>query len=136
MSRRHTGRKLAMQILYQFDMRPTDIEVILLDFKKDKTYEKETMDFALELAAGAWEHVAESDVLISEYAKGWEIGRINLLDKSLLRLAFFEILKTKTPESVIINEVLELSKSFSTDESPKFINGILGGYIKESCLPD
>lgn len=131
MGRRHTGRKLAMQILYQIEVRSVDIETVLEDYKYDKRFHKETLNWAFELANGAWSNCQKSDDWIKKYAIDWEFSRINPLDKSLLRMAFYELCCTDTPHTVILNEAIELAKKYSSDDSPKFINGILGSYVKD-----
>ena len=73
----------------------------------------------------------ELDSLISEYAKGWKITRFSATTSTILRLAMFEILYNgDVPESVAINEAVELAKRYDTDEAPAFINGILGSYSR------
>ena len=84
---------------------------------------------------GAWAYKPSSDDLVSKYAIGWSLDRISGIDLSILRLAFYELNLGETPTSVVVNEAIELAKEFSSDESPKFINGILGKYVKE-CLQD
>jgi len=82
--------------------------------------------FATSLAAGTAEHVATLDPLITEAAEHWRIERMNVLDRLILRLAVYEFLyESDTPGKVIINEALELARSFSADDSVRFINGIL-----------
>ena len=84
--------------------------------------------FAGALAEGVVEHVEELDPLISEAAVHWRLERMNVLDRLVLRLAVYEFLYQKdTPGSVIINEALELARSFSSEEAVPFVNGILDG---------
>ena len=84
------------------------------------------------MAINVWNVVDETDKLIEKYSIDWTIDRISLVDLSILRLAFYELIKTDTPYTIILNEAVELSKEFSEDDSPKFINGILGNYVKEN----
>jgi N utilization substance protein B len=82
--------------------------------------------FATSLATGTVEHVAALDPLITDAAEHWRIERMNVLDRLILRLAVYEFLhEPETPGKVIINEALELARSFSADDSVRFINGIL-----------
>ena len=69
--------------------------------------------------------------MIQKYAIDWDLSRLNSVDKALMRLAFYEILNTDISSAVVVNEVVELSKKFSTDYSSSFINGILGAYLKD-----
>jgi len=137
MGSRHTGRKLAMQLLYQAESQNIeDITDIINDYLVMGNYQEETKSWAQKLARGVWESKKENDSIIKQYLKGWDINRINRIDLSLLRLAFFEMIELKTPQTIVINESLELAKKYSTDDSSKFINGILGIYVKNQCSPD
>jgi len=85
-----------------------------------------TRVFAQHLAAGVLASLEEIDPLLKKYAENWELGRMAAIDRCILRLATFEILKdTDTPVNVIINEAVEIAKKYSTAESSKFVNGIL-----------
>ncbi|HEX8834111.1 MAG TPA: transcription antitermination factor NusB, partial [Abditibacteriaceae bacterium] len=83
-------------------------------------------------ARGAWEAKAQLDVYITKYASGWTLERMANADRNLLRLALYEILhREDIPQSVSINEAVELAKRYSTADSAKFINGILGSFARE-----
>ena len=130
MGKRSTSRKLAMKTLYQASVSG-DIEIVVDRFLRGSEYLLETKNWAIELAQKTWSKKAELNEIIKRYAIGWVIDRINPIDKSILQLAFYEIKYTETPPQVIINEALEISKKYSTEDSPKFINGILGNYINK-----
>jgi N utilization substance protein B len=134
MGKRRTGRKLAMQVLYQIDSQNGNIDFILDHHIEMSDYQPQTKELASQLARMAWNHVADSDQKIKEYAIDWEFERIAPVDKALLRLAFYELMKTDVSKSIIIDEVIELAKQYSSQESPKFINGILGAYVEKECL--
>lgn len=87
--------------------------------------------FAEKLARGAWQERAEADAIISKYSAGWTLERMPNADRNLLRLAIYEILHCEEiPQSVSINEAVELAKEYSTLDSAKFINGILGSFAR------
>jgi len=134
MGKRNTGRKLAMQALYQAELRQRPISDILGDFLEESPFQADTKEVAIQLAQETSARQASLDELISRYSKDWDISRINIIDKNLLRLGFYEIQYTDTPYSIVINEILEIAKRYSTDDSHKFINGILGQFITESNL--
>ena len=136
MGKRNTGRKLAMQILYQTDIRDVGvIENVLQQFlHNEPLFSQETKDWASFLARSVWEKREELDLIIADYSIGWDLNRINLIDKHLLRIGLYELIYTDTVPNIVLNEVIEIAKRYSTDDSPKFINGILGKYIKEKCL--
>lgn len=131
MGRRSTGRKLAMQVLYQTEVTEKDIEDVLLSYIEASNFHSTSKAFSSELARGAWDFRNEADALIKAYAIGWDLDRINPIDRNICRLAFYELSKTETPYTVILNEAIELAKKYATEDSPKFINGILGAYVKQ-----
>lgn len=133
MGKRSTGRKLAMQLLYQLEMQHGNLESVKDVFTEYATYEESTKQWALSLFEGTVSAFESCDALINKYSIGWELKRINAIDKCILRLAFYELLKTETPHTIILNEAIELSKRYSTADSPKFINGILGAWVKDKC---
>jgi transcription antitermination protein NusB len=133
MGKRSTGRKLAMQLLYQSAIQHGKSEDIGVIFEEHSIYHEDTKKWALNLFEEAIKVQIDCDKLIVKYAIGWELSRINAIDKSILRLAFYELLFTDTHFNIVLNEAIELAKRYSTEESPKFINGILGTYVKETC---
>jgi len=81
---------------------------------------------------GALEHMAQLDGVIENFLKGWDIDRINKVDLALLRLAIYEMLREPdVPYGVAVNEAVELAKAYGADESPAFINGVLGNVARE-----
>lgn len=92
----------------------------------------ETIAYARSLVVGVQEHQAEIDGLIVRYADRWALDRMPVVDKSLMRMAIFELLwGQEIPVAVAINEAVELAKFFSTDDSGRFINGLLGRVVEE-----
>ena len=135
MGKRSTGRKLAVQAIYQTEIRKENLPDFIGPFLSSLTLQDDTLGWAEELSYGTWQKLEDVDQEIVKYAVGWDIERMNMLDKSILRVAFYELLFTETPHNVVIDEAIEVSKKYSTEESPKFINGILGQYIK-TCSQD
>ena len=132
MGKRSTGRKLGMQALYQAELRKEDVNNFIEAFLEDAESLDETKDFAKELAQGAWKNKTEIDKVIKKYAIDWDLDRITIIDKSLLRMAFYELIYVKVPARIVVNEMVELAKKFCEDESPKFLNGIVGKFIQEN----
>src|SRR3989339_403515 len=131
MGKRNTGRRIAMQALYEIDFgASTDIEEIIDRISKEEAVSDDSFNFAKELATGAFYKKKEIDSIIEKHSRDWQIGRIGGVDRNILRVALFELAFTKTPPQVVINEALELAKKYSSPEAAKFINGVLGGYIK------
>ena len=130
MGKRSTSRRLAMQALYQADLAGIEIEVALQNISESEKFIPETLDFARVLAKAAWGAKEELDQIISDLAIDWPLDRIGKVDRSILRLAIQELKIGETPASVIINEAIELAKKYSGEEAAKFINGILGAYVR------
>lgn len=95
---------------------------------------REAWEFACELSRGTWSELARIDAKLDELAVGWTVPRMAAADRALLRLAVFEMLwRDDVPIAVTINEVVELAKQYGTDDSPKFINGILGTLARQTA---
>ena len=89
-------------------------------------------DFAAELVVGVTDHQEEIDGLIRRFAKGWSLERMPVIDRNLLRMAIFELAhRPDVPTGAVISEAVELAKTYSTDESGKFVNGMLGRIAEE-----
>ena len=128
MGKRTTGRRLAIQILYQMDLCRASLDDACDAAFSNVDYIEQTRDFSVELASRIWEVKDQLDVMIEEKSKEWKLERINPIDRNILRLGIYELLHApeKLPPGVIIDEAVELAKKFSDPESSKFINGILG----------
>jgi len=132
--KRSSSRKLAMQLLYKSEFHlGLGMDEIAKDVFERSQNEPETKAFAMEMATIAKSHITEIDSLIETYSTDWDLDRLNQVDKSIMRLAFSEIVYMQTPPAVAIDEALRLAKKFSSEDSPKFINGILGAYVKNQC---
>ena len=132
MGRRTTGRKLAMQVIYQAEVNEDKLNEAISDYIEASKFHNFSKSFSIELARGAWTSREEADTLLTNYAIGWDLDRISLIDKSICRLAFYELIHTDTPHTVVLNEAIELAKKYAAEDSPKFINGILGAYVKDN----
>lgn len=124
---RHLGRMIAMQTLFEYDFRDdSDIEEI--KSRNINEYSEATDSIFVEkLVDGTITNLEKIDKDIEKAAPEWPIDQISLIDKSILRLAIFELQnETDVPAKVVINEAVELGKQFGGDNSSKFINGVLG----------
>ena len=128
---RHRAREAALQILYQWEIGRTDVASAAdtffeLQWADAEAPSEEFRTFATELAHETVRRLAEADALIADKAERWRPERMAVLDRLILRMAVAELLRTSsTPAPVIINEALELARTFSTEEAVKFINGML-----------
>lgn len=122
MVRRRGARKLALDILYEHDLTDIPVEDVLGRYRSNPAYE-----FASQLVNGVVEYRQELDRIISEGAPDWKIERMPAVDRNLMRIALFEMLHLEeSPVAVAINEAVELAKLYSTQDSSRFINGVLG----------
>src|SRR4051812_6700378 len=121
-SSRRQGREAALQLIYLVDTCQLEVDKIPEAVLSDEPMVAKTRDFARHLASGTvseWERI---DQLVVKYAKNWELNRMAAVDRCVLRLASFELLKdVETPVNVIINEAVELAKKYSTADSSKFV---------------
>jgi N utilization substance protein B len=137
MGRRRKARELALQLLYQLDVQGEErAEPHLDDFWQRHPVDREAREFAESLVRGTKSHEAEIDALIARYAEHWELERMAVVDRNILRQGIFELLwESGVPPKVAINEALEVAKKFSTQESSRFINGILDRIHKQEKAP-
>jgi N utilization substance protein B len=130
--KRRGGRELAFRLLFQCDVGNMTPEEVLPVAYANSEASPDVWQFAEELSRGAWENRADADAIITKYSAGWTLERMPNADRNLLRLAIYEILHCdEIPQSVSINEAVELAKEYSTQDSAKFINGILGSFARE-----
>jgi N utilization substance protein B len=128
---RRQSREAAVQMLYQWEVGRSSMDEVIETFwlhdQPDTTrLAEDAQAFAVRLATGVVGTVASLDPVISNAADNWRIERMNVMDRLILRLAVYEFLhEGGTPSKVIINEALELARTFSNDDSVRFINGIL-----------
>jgi len=124
---RRRARELALQALYEIDSVGHGVEETLARLLTEAGLSEENAAFVRELVSGVIENKQKIDQHIKRFAPAWPIGQLSIVDRNILRLAIFEILlDNKVPVKVAINEAVELAKTFGSDNSPKFVNGVLG----------
>lgn len=124
---RHKARTLALQALYEIDMVGHDPEATVDHLLEEERLTEENAAFARDLVRGVTRYRDKLDVHIHRFAPAWPVEQIAVIDRNILRLAIFEILlDNRVPMKVAINEAVELAKEFGSDNSPRFINGVLG----------
>jgi N utilization substance protein B len=140
--KRRVAREIALQSLYQIEMNhvsPIDaVTSVIEEAENDNESELEVADeklspdYIFELVEGTFTNKKEIDIMLEEYLKGWQMDRLSRIDREVLRLAVYEMVyRDDVPPKVVVNEAIELSKHFGTEESGKFVNGVLGKMIKE-----
>ncbi len=124
---RRRARAIALQALYEVDSVGHNIEETLTYLLSDVELSEESVAFVHELVNGVIQNREEIDRNIKNFAPAWPVEQIPVIDRNILRLAIFEILlDNKVPVKVAINEAVELAKTFGSDNSARFINGVLG----------
>ena len=136
MRKRTKARELALQVLYQFDLRGEEVRPDAEELLANATSDPEVLEFARRIIDGTWERRAEIDRTIEGAARNWEIRRMAAIDRNILRLATFELLHLdEIPPLVTINEAIDLAKKYSTKKSGHFVNGILD-HIRTTSAPE
>lgn len=122
-------REQAFVLLFQSQFKANDDDDESLALYNENV--EQIGDYAIELFKGVKDNTEEIDSIISQYIKGWKISRISKVNLSILRIAIYEMKYVDTvPDSVAINEAVELCKTYSGKEDSSFINGVLGSYSR------
>jgi N utilization substance protein B len=127
---RHRARIAALQALFEIDCTEHDPEAVIERRLKNAELPEAGYGFARELSEGVCTDRAGLDELIARYAPEWPVDQIAIIDRNILRIAIYEIMsRSDTPIKVAINEAVELAKSFGSDSSGRFVNGVLGTLV-------
>lgn len=129
MARRSRAREVALQVLFQDDVNPSESAVETGRFLQSRLRDPELVDFARSLIAGVRRNRGELDQMLGKTAANWSLSRMAATDRNVLRLGTYEILYTETPGPVAINEAVELAKRFGSGQSAQFVNGILDKFL-------
>ncbi|NCO00867.1 MAG: transcription antitermination factor NusB [Epsilonproteobacteria bacterium] len=131
MATRHHARMAVVSLLYAFDLGNGNIAEHTDEILEEKKIRNKQKDFALALFAGVMENLEACDKAIVEHLKEWDFERLGAIERATLRLAAYEILFGALDSAVVINEAVEITKAFGTEQSPKFINGVLDAISKD-----
>ncbi|MDQ1909523.1 transcription antitermination factor NusB [Paenibacillus sp. GD4] len=140
--RRRLARELAVQSLYQMEMNEVPLREAIVHVIEEASNEDEAQltkekdqiapQFVTELVEGTVQNKQQIDSLLADYLKGWQMDRLSRVDREILRLATYEMVyREDVPPKVVVNEAIEMAKNFGTEESGKFVNGVLGKMIKD-----
>lgn len=127
MRKRTQAREIALQILYQNEMNPDSVQKILDSYwENNQESSEEVREFTSKIVRGTVQHLVELDQVIASAAENWQLDRMAVVDRNILRFAAYELLYCQDiPPKVTINEAVNIAKKFSQEESGKFVNGIL-----------
>lgn len=143
---RNTAREIAAHLAYELSFTELPVEEFLNQQLSEETFTDRAAECGLyeevpnqkqdayirRLVSGVAEHAAELDTYIEKYARGWRFERISLVASAIMRVAMYEILyMPEIPNGVAINEAVEITKNYEEPETVKFVNGILGNFLRE-----
>jgi N utilization substance protein B len=129
---RHEARKLALQVLFEADVVTRAAEEILNRYFLDESYGDQVRAYASELVGGVMKQKDQLDGTIGKHATEYTVDSLAAIDRNLLRIALFEIQQGDVPTKVAINEAVELAKEFGSENSARFVNGVLGAAISHT----
>ena len=137
MSQRRDCREWAVQLLLQLDLNPaSNLSSVFDSFWQSREANTRARTFTEEIVSGVREHLTELDERISELAEHWDLKRMGVLDRNVIRMAVYEMLyRNDIPPVVSINEAVDIAKYFSSRESGRFVNGILDRVCQELKRP-
>ena len=138
MGARHKARKRALDALFEADLRGTDPLSVVEDsrLRRAESGEPDLPEYAVTLVEGVTAHRERIDEVLATYSLGWTLDRMPAVDRNLLRIGAFEVLWGDVPPAVAIDEAVELTRELSTDDSPAFVNGVLGRILSERATLD
>ena len=132
MGSRRSARIIALQALYQIDMSDEYEDDVLSFSWLDKQYDNATIDFARLLVKGTLEDLRNIDGHIKRQLEHWDLDRVSYVDRAILRFSTYSLFSQEdVPDTVIINEAIDIAKIFGSDDSYRFVNGVLDGIRKE-----
>jgi N utilization substance protein B len=134
MPQRHKARQYALQMLFQWEIGRQDPRRIEDGFWRIARAEKSTRVFADDLFEAVVKNAAELDALVSKHIENWRLERLAVIDRAILRLGVQELRSGKTPRKVVVNEAIELAKTFSSEDAAGFVNGVLDSVLH--ALPE
>lgn len=151
--KRRRGREMALQMLYQREMGEATVQQVVAHYDPFEQLEveraeegagirvaeqtlRQAFEYAKKLVQGTESHREEVDELIRGQADNWRLERMSVVDRNILRLAVFELLfEPDVPKLVVLDEAIELAKRFGSDQSSRFVNGILDGLLRSHDFP-
>ncbi|MEK6659538.1 MAG: transcription antitermination factor NusB [Campylobacterota bacterium] len=131
MATRQQARMAVVSLLYAFDLGNGNIAQHTDEILEEKKIRNKQKDFALTLYEGVMKNITPVDEAIVKHLKEWDFERLGAIERATLRLATYEILFGELDSAVVINEAVEITKAFGTEQSPKFINGVLDAISKD-----
>jgi N utilization substance protein B len=137
MKKRRQARELALQILYACDIGGDEDRMKVFEtIAGSRPYSSDVREYSHKIVTSAWDSLSEIDALIRKHAVNWDLKRMAAVDRNVLRIAVAELRHCgETPPKVVMDEAVELAKIFSTEESSRFVNGVVDAVYKELSAP-
>jgi N utilization substance protein B len=127
---RSKARKRALDVLFEADQRGLPVLTVLAERVRQPGTQTSLPQYSVDVVEGVVGRLDRIDELISSYAQGWTLARMPAVDRAILRIGAWEVLfSPDVPEAVAVDEAVELARSLSTDDSPGFVNGLLGRLV-------
>jgi len=127
MKPRTKARSIALQVLFEIDLVDHPLGVALKNRLEDASLDERFADFVSQIVLGVWPMCKQLDEFIAAHAPEWPLDQVAIIDRNILRIALWEFaVSGETPIKVAINEAVELAKTYGSDSSPRFVNGVLG----------
>jgi len=128
---RRRSRELALQLLYQYELTGASPDHMQASSEDWMSASDGVREFANLLLEGALEHLDDIDTQLAEQTAHWRLERLAAVDRNILRIAMYELLfLADTPHAVVIDEAIEIAKKFGAEDSARFVNGVLDGFVK------
>lgn len=131
MATRHQAREAVIGLLYAYDLGNLEIKKFAEDILEEKKIRNKQREFALTLFRGTVEHLKSIDEEIAKHLESWDMDRLGHIERAILRLGAYELLYSDLDPAIVINEAVELAKKLGSEQSPKFVNGVLDAIAKE-----
>jgi len=131
MATRHQARAAVVGLLYAYDLGNSEISKFFDEILEEKKIRNKQREFSAKLFKGTVDNLEQIDEEIKKNLKDWDFEQLGKVEKSILRLAAFEIIVDKNDKAIVINEAIELAKELADDKSHQFINGVLDAMAKE-----
>jgi N utilization substance protein B len=131
MSKQRSARELTLKVLFQIEVGKLPLDEVMETVLEEVRPSPEEWRFVDRVVRGVIGEEARLDTIIGELAEGWRLDRLAKVDKNVLRAALYELIhESDTPVNVVINDAVEVAKKYSTEDSGRFVNGILGSFLR------
>jgi len=133
---RHQAREAVIGLLYAYDLGNQEIKKFAEEILEDKKIRNRQREFAIAIFNGTIDHLDEIDKELKNHLQSWELDRVGHIERAILRLGAYELMFSDLDKAIAINEAIELAKKLGTDQSPKFVNGVLDAIVKKDSVSE